>query len=126
MQMKQVVVLRNVPVTANREGTAVRQLVAGTVDEVPADLYDGLRKEGYVTDDLSKAPRAKQRSAADIEAEKLAARAAVVVPEAWAELAWDDLRPLAAQLTDAAVRSKEDAANAITAELERRKAVAAA
>jgi hypothetical protein len=39
-------VLRNVPVSD--DGITSRALIKGTRDTVPADLYEGLRAEGYV------------------------------------------------------------------------------
>lgn len=39
-------VLRSVPVS--EDGITARHIVAGTEDEVPAGLYLGLRREGYV------------------------------------------------------------------------------
>lgn len=48
MDMIKVKVLKSVPVTANDLGTAVRDLLAGTDDEVPASVFDDLKAAGYV------------------------------------------------------------------------------
>lgn len=55
-----------------------------------------------------------------VKAAQDAERLAVKIPANWQQLPFADQRALAAQLTDETVRSKEDAAEAIEAELKRR------
>lgn len=58
--MKKVTVLRTVLVA---DGTPYgRQIVAGTSDEVPADLFGGLEAEGYVSGGKAKKAEGKHVS----------------------------------------------------------------
>ncbi len=48
MHMTKVKVLRSVPVKANEMGSATRQIIAGTDDEVPSSEFESLKAGGYV------------------------------------------------------------------------------
>lgn len=56
------------------------------------------------------------------EEEAIAARNAVVIPEDWEDLSWPDLRSLASSFSDDPIKNKNEALDAIAAELERRSA----
>lgn len=53
-------------------------------------------------------------------AESPASRSAIEIPDDWRDLSWQAARSLAAKLTDAPVKNRDDVVWAIEAELERR------
>ncbi|MCA0032748.1 hypothetical protein [Mesorhizobium sp. B263B2A] len=106
----------------------------GRVEEAYAQKYidrgwaeDISPKVSVAEAETSEADEAAAEAAAEAarlqaEADKLAERAAVEIPDDWSKLPYVDQRALAASLTDETVRSKDDIAAVINAELQRRAA----
>lgn len=89
-----------------------------------AEKYKNL---GYAVDFDAKADRARrERDAADRraaeESAKLAARGQIIIP-AEVPQDWEQLKALAAQLTDDAIRSREHAVKVVQDEMARREAL---
>lgn len=94
---------------------------ARTADAAEAEAKQKAAAEGVARKDAER--KEAERIAAEAAAEaarKTADRAKVKIPAQWADMPWHDMRALAAELTDDPVRSKEEAAAAIQAELKRR------
>jgi hypothetical protein len=102
------------------EGYARKYIARGWAEDItpPVSVAD------VETTEANDAALAAAAEAARLqaEAEKLATRTAVVIPDNWNELPYPELRALAASLTDDTVRSKDDITAAIQAELQRRAA----
>lgn len=99
----EVTVLRSVPVS--EDGVTTREIVKGTTDTVPADLFPGLEAEGYVA-------RAKpdQKPADDPTVEE------IEIPADWQKLHHLQIIALAKKFDDT-VSTKADAVAVINAEL---------
>ena len=93
--MTEVMVLRTVPVSEN--GITLRVIVKGTVDQVPNELFEGLKAEGYV-----------------VEAGDTGPEAILGLPEDWRDLHHMKLITLA-KAFDPSVSNKAEAVAALEA-----------
>lgn len=96
--------------------------------------FKGQTPEGYARSYIARGvavevdEAAARRAAADDRArqeterkQRLATeRAAIVIPEKYAEMSFADLQPIAAKLTEGPIKGKQDAVAAIDAEVKRR------
>jgi hypothetical protein len=72
--------------------------------------------------DEAAAAAAEEAARLQAEADKLAARRDVEIPDDWQDLPWFSLRSLAASLTDDPVKSKDEAIAVVEAEIAHRAA----
>lgn len=102
------------------EGYARKYIARGWAEDISPKVSVA-EVESTEADDAA-AAAAAEATRLQAEADKLAERAAVVIPDNVAELPFADLRALAVQLTDETIRSKDDAIKAIEVEANRRAA----
>lgn len=115
--------LRHFPLSRDGFNTVMIQK-GDVIDDIPADLIDGLETEGYIREgehDLSRiaAPENKDAGPAPetLDPVSLDTDDAIVIPENWKDLDWQQLRSLAASVSDTPINSKDSAIDAITAYL---------
>lgn len=95
------------------------RVIRGADSEV---LTYGLSEDEAIEWAIEHAGAGKKKPVASNTAEPPEDRAAVVIPDDWKDLSWQDKRSLASKLTDDPVRNGADADAAIELEIERRKA----
>lgn len=100
------------------EGYAQKYVGRGWAEDISPKVSTAEVEATEADDAAAKAKEEADRLQA--EADKLAARAAVEIPDDWADLPYAEQRTLAASLTDETVRSKDDIAAVIEAEIKRR------
>lgn len=99
------------------DGIHIEELAKGDTLDILDDLLPGLIADGLVERAATEDPPAIV--AAEATAARLAARAAVVIPEPLPTKV-EDLRAIATQLTDEPVKSRDEALAVIEAERARR------
>jgi hypothetical protein len=122
--------LRPFPLSRNGIETVMIQK-GDVIDDIPADLVDGLEKEDYIREgehDLSRMPAPENKDAGPAPETQAPVDpvmtdpattedSKIVIPENWQELEWPQLRSLAASVSETPINSKDAAHDAITAYL---------
>ncbi|MCS0501616.1 hypothetical protein [Ancylobacter mangrovi] len=106
-------VLRTVPVSD--DGIRSRQLVKGTVDVVPAGLFDGLKAEGYVDE-----PAAGEDGGSPSGGAGQGAGGPVEIPDDWKDLHHATKKKLAREISGQEPADTAAAEAVIEAEIARR------
>lgn len=104
----------------SRDGVTATLLSVGEVVSIPATLVAGLEREGFiaaVTPKVEAAVVPPLENRADVSRPSPAHPndGGVVIPSWWRDMPWPQMRSLAASLSDAPIRNKDDAEAAIVA-----------
>lgn len=117
------------PFNLSRNGIHSDYIQKGDViSDIPPDLVDGLEDEGYIREGRHKvtsmpAPENKDMGPAPettgpVDDDEDEDTDEIVIPENWRELGWNELRSLAASVSDSPIGSKDAAHDAIEAYLD--------